>query len=186
MGMLLSSSIRKPYNTKFQGEDHDERIKYIFRRSFITNFGWIFITGVMLFTPSFMSILFASSLLQDTPSLSSRTSLILILFWYLVTFGFAFQNFINWFFNVYIITNKKIIDMDFHGMLSKNISEASLKNVEDVTSNVTGTLRIAFNFGHVYIQTSAKQREFDFVDVSNPSKVRDIVADLAMEIKNGS
>ncbi len=76
--------------------------------------------------------------------------------------------------------------MDFHGMLSKNISEASLKNVEDVTSNVTGTLRIAFNFGHVYIQTSAKQREFDFVDVSNPSKVRDIVADLAMEIKNGS
>jgi len=75
--------------------------------------------------------------------------------------------------------------MDFHGLLSKNISEAPLKNVEDVTSNVTGALRVIFNYGHVYIQTSAEKREFDFEDVANPSKVRDLVSDLAMEVRRG-
>jgi len=57
--------------------------------------------------------------------------------------------------------------------------------VEDVTSNVTGATRVIFNYGHVFVQTSAEKREFDFEDVANPSKVRDLIADLAMEVKNG-
>jgi hypothetical protein len=186
MSILLSSFIEKPKKTSFDGEDHDEHIKYVLRRSFITNLDWMATATIMIFIPLILDIVYANAAANNFPTLSTGTAFVLNIFWYLLTFGFIFQNFLNWYFNVYIITNKKIVDVDFHGILSKNISEAALRNVEDVTSNVTGTLRIVFNYGHVFIQTSAEKREFDFEDVANPSKVRDLIADLAMEVKNGN
>lgn len=100
-------------------------------------------------------------------------------------FGFILQNFLNWFFNVYIITNKKIVDVDFHGILYKNISEAPLRNVEDVTSNVSGALEVIFNYGSVYVQTAGERREFEFENVSHPAKIRDIISDLVAKKKFG-
>jgi hypothetical protein len=91
-----------------------------------------------------------------------------------------------WYFNVYIISDKKIVDIDFRGFLYKNISEAPIKNIEDVTSNVSGLFGTTFNFGYVDIQTSAEKREFEFENVSNPSKIRDLIADLVEEVKNGN
>ncbi|MBD3365845.1 hypothetical protein GF360_00710 [candidate division WWE3 bacterium] len=186
MSIIFSSFIKEPKRTSFDGEDHDERIIYILRRSFITNLDWIAAATIMLLIPFALDLLYANASLQNLPSISGRLAFILNIFWYLITFGFIFQSFLNWFFNVYIITNKKIVDVDFHGILYKNISEASLKRVEDVTSNITGALRVIFNYGHVYIQTSAEKREFDFEDVANPAKIRDLIADLSMEVKNGA
>ena len=185
MSILFSSFIQKPKKTSFDGEDKDEHILYVLRRSFITNLGWMSLGTFMLLVPFILDIMYANATANGLPTLSTKLAFILNLFWYLLTCGLIFQCFLNWFFNVYIITNKKIVDMDFHGLLSKNISEAPLKNVEDVTSNVTGALRVIFNYGHVYIQTSAEKREFDFEDVANPSKVRDLISDLAMEVKRG-
>jgi hypothetical protein len=77
------------------------------------------------------------------------------------------------------------VDVDFHGILYKNISEAPLRNVEDVTSNISGALEVIFNYGSVFIQTSAEKREFEFENVKNPSKIRDIISDLVTEMKHG-
>jgi len=57
--------------------------------------------------------------------------------------------------------------------------------VEDITSTVSGATQMIFNYGNVVIQTSAEKREFEFEAVSNPAKVRDLISDLVMEIKNG-
>ena len=185
MSILFSSFIQKPKRTSFDGEDRDEYILYVLRRSFITNIGWIATGTLMILVPFVLDIIYANTTANSLPTLSPKLAFILNLFWYLLTLGFIFQCFLNWFFNVYIITNKKVVDMDFHGLLSKNISEAPLRNVEDVTSNVTGALRVIFNYGHVYIQTSAEKREFDFEDVANPSKIRDLISDLAVEVRHG-
>jgi hypothetical protein len=66
----------------------------------------------------------------------------------------------------------------------KNISETTLDNVEDVTSNVTGALGMIFNIGDVFIQTAAERREFEFHAVDDPSRVRDLIADLSAEKRN--
>lgn len=184
MSILLSSFIERPEKTRFDGEDEDEKILYVFRRSFITNFQWIAVAIVMLFVPLVLDTIYANAAIKELPNISRRLAFILNLFWYLGTFGFILQNFLNWFFNVHIVSNKKIVDVDFHGVLSKNISEAAIQNVEDVTSNVTGALRVIFNYGHVFIQTSAEKREFEFEDVANPAKIRDLISDLAVEVRN--
>ncbi|HDQ88580.1 MAG TPA: PH domain-containing protein [candidate division WWE3 bacterium] len=182
---LLSSFIKNPSKTRYDGEDTDEKILYLFRRSHIVNLKWIFITVFMLFTPFFASLFYGSPLNNGDLILSPELMGISTIFWYLATFGFVLHNFFIWYFNVYIVSSKKIVDIDFHGLLYKNISEAPIKNVEDVTSNVSGLMGTIFNYGYVYIQTSAEKREFEFEDVDNPAKVRDLIADFVERRKNG-
>jgi membrane protein YdbS with pleckstrin-like domain len=183
LATLFYSILKKPPHTHVAGEDPDEQILYVFRRSFITNFDWILVTILLLVTPLVASFIFAFASPETRAIVSPQLAFILTLFWYLFTFGFVFQNFINWFFNVYIITSKRVLDLDFIGLLYKNISEAPLTSVEDVTSTVRGTIRVIFNYGTVYVQTAAQQREFQFEDVADPSKVRDIVSDIVTSVK---
>ena len=76
--------------------------------------------------------------------------------------------------------------MDFNGVLYKNISECTLNNIEDVTSNVIGTFGILFNIGDVFIQTAAEKSEFEFDNIDNPAKIRDIISDLVVEARHAT
>lgn len=179
---LFRSCVKDPHNMTFDGEDSDEKILYVFRRSFITNLDWIFVALLLLITPNILNSIWAFTETSAQQYIPLKLALILEFFWYLFTFGYIFVNFINWFFNVYIISNKRIFDLDFVGFLYKNISEAPLSSIEDVTSNVKGTLRVIFNYGSVFIQTAAEKREFEFVDVAKPAHVRDIISDIVANL----
>jgi len=169
--MFIKSLLENPKNITYEGEDSDEKILYILRQSFILNIPWMVSVIALAFLPFF--------LYSSIPTfISSSFKLAGILFWYLLLFGYSFQRFLNWFFNVYIISNKKIIDVDFHGILYKNISEAPLRSIEDVTSTVSGVVGVTFNIGDVFIQTAAETSQFEFNSVDNPSKLRDLISDL--------
>ncbi len=182
MSDLLKAQIKAPQATHYDGEDKDERILYLLRGSLITNFRWISIAILMALTPFLASLLYQTKIFGEV-QVSPEIILSVLMFWYLSAFGFALHNFLLWYFNTYIITNKKIVDLDFKGLLYKNISEAPIRNIEDVTSNISSLMGTIFNFGDVYIQTSAEKREFEFENVNNPSKIRDLISDLVEEVK---
>lgn len=185
MKMLLGSKLRHPTHTRFEGEDSDEKILYIFRRSFVTNFDWMAVALLLLTVPFVVDIILLQANNATRAAISPFFIFVVHVFWYIFAFGFIFQNFINWFFNVYVVTTKKIIDIDVVGFLYKNVSEASILNIEDVTSNISGAKRMIFNYGDVMIQTAAETKEFEFADVANPNKVRDIISDIATAAKHG-
>lgn len=184
---LFKAFIIDPKNTRYDGEDRDETIKYVLRRSIITTLPTLLLIGIMIVLPFFIVMPLSGISYNNVNLISPAFLLLLGLFWYIITFGFALQSFLNWFFNVFIVTNKKIVDIDFNGVLFKNISETTLDNVEDVTSTVKGALGIIFNIGEVYIQTAGEKREFEFTQIDNPAAIRDIIADLVAKVKrNGN
>jgi hypothetical protein len=176
--MVLSSCVKDPNKTAYDGMDRDEKVLYVFRRSLITNIPWVSFTLVLVFFP-----FFAWPYVSGFLTLPINFEMVITLFWYLFVFGYAFHNFTLWFFNVYIVSSKKIIDIDFHGLLYKDISEATLDNIEDVTSVVKGTFGTIFNIGAVYVQTAGESREFEFTGVDRPAKIRDLIADLKADYR---
>jgi len=72
---------------------------------------------------------------------------------------------------VFIITNKRVIDIDFDNLLNKKFSEANLSMIQDVTSEVKGVAQTMFNYGNVLIQTAAEIPEITFELVPNPEKI---------------
>ncbi len=183
--MLFSSFIAEPKKTTYAGSDADEHIYYVLRQSVFTLIPKALLIIALLVAP-FIFFPVLGTLKIGTQYLVSFTlNFIIVTFWYLVVFGIFFQFVLNWFFNVYIISNKKIVDVDVTGFLYKKISEAPIHNIEDVTSTVGGAAGIIFNIGNVYIQTAAEKTEFEFTAVDNPSKVRDIISDLVEDVKKG-
>lgn len=181
---MLGSLQENPKSTSYDGRDDDERIKYVIRKSVLLTLPWILATAFLFVIPLLISLVL-NQLPEGTPVLLDGGSvLIMTILWYLFVFGFFLQNILNWFFNILIITNKKIVDVDFVGILYKNISETTLDNIEDVTSNVSGALGVTFNIGALYIQTAAEKREFEFGGVDDPSKIRDVLSDLVARVKN--
>ena len=99
----------------------------------------------------------------------------------LITFAFAFEKAITWYFNVYIITDERVIDIDFNNLLNKRFSEAKLDAIQDVTSQVTGVAQTMLNYGTIFIQTASEVPEIQFENAPNPQKIIKVLQQLRQE-----
>jgi len=179
-----NSFIKKPKKMSFEGEDNDEEILYVFRKALITNTSWLVMSAFLLLAPVVFNsfVLYA---IREFPGIFSPKMIFIInAFWYVFTFGFMFERFLNWFFNIHIITNKRVVDMDFDHLLHRNISEAPLRNIEDITYTISGAIETVFNFGTVSIQTAAEKRELEFYQISNPAKIQDLLSDMVADMRS--
>lgn len=176
---MFPAYIENPTNIFFEGQDNDEKILLLLRAHPITNLSWIIPTVLIFlfpfFLPNILNALGFSGLLNLPPVYLSSFLVIN----YLLSLVISFEGFLYWYFNVYIITDKNIVDVDFHSILFKNIDLAPLKNVEDTSSSMGGILKAIFNFGDVFVQTAGAVKIVDFHNVPNPHKVSDFILDQA-------
>lgn len=171
----LAAFVVKPKKLKFETQDSREKILLLLRKHFIINFRWIWIAVVLAILP----VLFGY--VPIFLVLPTRYQVVSVVVWYLMVFGFSFEQFLSWFFNVYIITDERIIDYDFYSLLYKRVSEAKIDKIEDVTYAMGGTLMNIFEYGTVYIQTAGEQREIDFEAVPKPNVVVKLLNELMIE-----
>lgn len=185
MKILYSSYLHKPKHVFFDGEDKDEYIILTLRRHFITNFGWILFSLFLIYLPTLVRKLFLANNITIIESLPPTYRFALGAFWVLLVFGYVFTAFLRWFFNVYLVTNKRLVDIDFESLIHRRFSEAFLYNVEDLTHQISGALQVIFNYGTLHIQTAGETRELDFEDLPRPASVQDVISDLSAAKRKG-
>lgn len=120
LGLMLSSYIEKPNNYRFEGQDHDEVILLLLRAHPITNLSWI-IPAVLLFSGPFFVPSAVRFLNLDVSTVPEVFGLVFLIINYLIVLVIVFEGFLYWYFNVYIVTNKNIIDVDFHSLDRKSV-----------------------------------------------------------------
>jgi len=171
----LASFLAKPLAITFDAQDAGEHILLLLRQHPIVLVKRFFIILVLLLVPS----LFAGiDLLAFLPGNFQFAALTL---WYLMILGFTLETFLSWFFSVYIITDERVIDVDFISLIYKNVSAAKIDNIEDVTAITGGVLQSIFNYGTVKIQTAAADTEIAFESIPQPSKVTRLLNELILE-----
>lgn len=181
---MFPAFVENPQNLRFEGQDLDEKIVLLLRAHPITNLTWIIPAIFLFFLPFFLPdlLLFLGWDLSFVPPQFATVYLIIN---YLLVLVITFEGFLNWYFNVYMVTSKNIVDIDFHSLLFKNIDLAPLRNVEETSSNMGGIIRAIFNFGHVYIQTAGSKQTIDFPNVPNPHRVSDMILDQSHRSHRG-
>lgn len=165
----------KPQSVAFDTQHSEEEVILMLRQHPITQVGWV-LTAIGL---SFVPFLVAQ--LPFIPLLPEKYVLAGLIGWYALVFTFIFESFLMWFFNVYIITDERVIDVDFASLVYKNISAAKLENIEDITAVTGGALQSIFNYGTVKIQTAGANTEFEFEAVPQPAKVTAVLNELLVE-----
>lgn len=168
----LASFCLYPEDIDFETRENEEKIILMLRAHIVTNVKWIFITLVLLLIPGILKTFGVFSMLP------TGFELVITLGWYLVTSAYALESFLSWYFNVYFVTNLRVIDVDFYNLIYKQVSDANIDKIQDVSYNMGGVGRTFFNFGNVFIQTAAEVNNFDFLAVPNPDKVAKIIEDM--------
>lgn len=168
----FSSSLIFPKVFGFAEQDDNETILIALRPHWFTNVHWIIISIFLFLCPPLLKFV---PLINTLPV---NYQFVLSLAWYLVSIAFVFEKFMSWYFDVYIITNVRVIDIDFYNLLSKKFSEAELSRIQDVTTVFSGVSQTLFNYGNVLIQTASEIDEIIFTKVPNPDKVVKIIQEL--------
>lgn len=168
----FSAFLVNPKIFDFTERQDKEVIALAVRSHWIVNLKWILVAIFMLFVPSIVDML------NTFKSLSSGHQFIIHLFWYLFTFIYAFEKFLDWYFDVYIVTNKRLVDIKFNNLINKHFAEADFDVIQDVSSSVRGVLGTFFNFGTVLVQTASEINQIIFKNVPNPEKIIKVIQEL--------
>lgn len=168
-GGTLSSFMYKPDWVRFDTEEDGEMVILLLRQHIVTNVPWVLLAILMIVAPSILSYF---PLLSSLPV---RFQLMGVLFWYLLTLAFIFERFLGWFYNIFIVTDRRIIDVDFVGLIYRQVNECHFDEIESLTFSQGGFVRAIFDYGFVLVQTAAEIENIQFEDVPNPSEVTKII-----------
>lgn len=175
---FYSSLSYYPEGITFLNQDQDEEVVLLIRRDFITNLPWILSIILLIMAPPVVYVLAPFFI----PALNVSQPLIFLSFsfYYLVVFGFTLLYFAIWYFNVGLVTNKRILDLDVPNILIKDVAEARLNTIADVSFNQTGTVRSFFDYGNVLVQVDTFHQNIEFDRAPNPNMIRKVIGDLVV------
>lgn len=167
---LLFSYLVYP-KIKFENFEANEEVILLLRAHPITQLVWIFNTFVIIVILALVNIALPSFL-------SSAQIFIFNAFSYAFILSFIWANILHWYFNVGIITSKKVVDIDFHGIIYKEVTVALLNKIEDVTSKSGGYFASLFDYGNVFVQTAGTEANIEYINVPWPSTVSQKINEL--------
>lgn len=101
--------------------------------------------------------------------------------YYLAIWLFLFSELVDYILSVWIVTNDRIVSIEQHGLFGRTVAELDLYKVQDVTSEVHGTVATLLNYGDVFIQTAGEKERFVFEKVPNPHHIRQGIIDLVAD-----
>lgn len=166
---------------RFQGQHENEQVLHIIHRHWfnilshlfiIIAFSVILIGGTVLF-----AIFFPEALSGENKRFFVFAENTFFIFIWL----FGFLVWIDYYFDIWIITNERIVNIEQRGLFMRQVSELRFLRVQDVTSEVEGLLPTILNFGDVIVQTAGEESRFVFRQVADPYRVKDIIMRLAKE-----
>ena len=98
--------------------------------------------------------------------------------YYLFLVLFFFNAFIDYYLDLWIVTDQRIINIEQKGLFNREIAEHGLDKIQDVTGTQKGVFPTFFSYGDVHIQTAGEVQRFIFHQVDNPFEVAKIINDL--------
>ena len=173
---MSSAYLEHPKNFRFQGQDKDEEIILVLRAHPVTNLNWI-IPAVMIFFIPLIIPKLIPYLGFDFSFLSNELLISMNIINYIIVLVIVFEGFLGWYFNVYILTHKRIYDFDFNSLLNRNVDLAPLNQIQEANGSTLGLLGAIFHYGHVLVQTAGANVAIDFHNIPQPEKVADLIMD---------
>lgn len=84
-------------------------------------------------------------------------------------------------FNVFIITDQRIIDVDQRGFFDRIVSETTYEKIQDVSFRIKGMMQTILHYGSVVIQTAGNQANIELHGVKDPEQIHQIIVDIQRE-----
>jgi uncharacterized membrane protein YdbT with pleckstrin-like domain len=161
-----------------------EGVALYLRRHWFIIFKNIILFFILAILPLSFFLIFSASIAGWLETdLSAALIILSVSFYYLYLCLFLLFRWTDYYLDVWVVTNKRIVNREQNGLFNRVISEQELDRVQDVTGEEKGLLQTFLHFGNVYIQTAGTQERFLFEEVPHPFEVAKKIIQLTKEVK---
>lgn len=98
--------------------------------------------------------------------------------YYLIVLVLFYRAFLDYYLDIWIVTTKRIINIEQQDLFHRTISEVRLSKVQDVTSESKGFFPTFFDYGEVFVQSAGELPRIVFEEVPQPQKIAKTIGDL--------
>jgi len=143
----------------------NEKILNLYRQSETVLFKPVLIVFVLIYFPWYFLLQY--DLITKYPRL--------LFFWTVLVLFYALYKYLLWLLNLYIVTNKRLVSINYQGLLNKKVLESPLDRILNVSFSQKGFWQSLFSFGTVETQVAGLSEPIVFQNVSKPSQVKDFL-----------
>jgi len=108
--------------------------------------------------------------------------------WLLILWSAFFIVWTNYYLDVWVVTNQRIIDIEQINLFNRTVSEFRLDRVQDITIKVNGFVATILGFGDIHVQTAGEMEKFLIKSATKPYEIKDKIIrehDRALELARG-
>lgn len=155
--------------------EENEKIIMIVRKHWFAIVVEMIASLAMILGPIIFFFLMEGELFKEL-TLKNLYLLLFIYFIYL-TFVWAFMiiAWLNYYLDIWIITDKRIVNIDQKRLFSREVSSLRLDNIQDITIEMYGIINTILKIGNIQVQTSSSEVEFNLYQAINPENVKHII-----------
>ena len=171
---------------RFRDLRQDERIIKVIHRSWFYLFQQFFLL-ILIVSVFIFGIFFVPTFFPDLIGKIDKSIVLFAQnFFLLAIWLYGFMLWIDYFFDIWIITSERIINIEQKGMFARKASELRFQKIQDITTEVSGFMPTIFNYGDVRIQTAGENEEFIFRTIPDPYNIKNIIMSLQKQTEESS
>jgi len=156
----------------------NETIVLALHRHWFVIAGKMTLISVMLMLP----IILIPIIIGFVPEIYTTLSFFFISIYILIVLLIAFIFWVDYYLDMWIVTDERIIDIEQHGLFRREISEFMLSRIQDVTVEIPNFFATVLKFGNIIVQT-AGDKPFVARDIPNVGEAKDIILEQAKKSK---
>ena len=152
----------------------DEHVVAVARKHwfvfFVEVLGLVILFLIPFFFIPFISVFIAAG--GGAVSVPAGYGLFFAGLWALILWQLLFARWTDFYYDVWIITNWRIIDIDQKGLFKRNVATLlDLAHVEDITTETGSFFGTFLDYGTLQVQTAAARDEFYMIDIAHPRDI---------------
>jgi hypothetical protein len=176
--IIFFKTMRDYRKFHFDGQKPDEQILLVLHRYWFDILSQFFLVFGMIFlligSFAFLPVLF--------PDLNNNNARNLFMFlenlFFILIWIMSFLIWIDYYFDIWIVTDRRIVNIEQKALFSRTISELELEKVQDISTDVHGVIPTFLNYGDLQVQTAGEQEKFLFHNIPDPYSVKDLIMNL--------
>jgi uncharacterized membrane protein YdbT with pleckstrin-like domain len=98
--------------------------------------------------------------------------------YFLFAISVAFVLWVDYYYDLLVITDQHIVNIEQDSLLGRRVSYVSLLRVQDANGKTSGLLQSLLNYGTILIETAGETPDIVQRDVANPSEIAHKVMEL--------
>jgi membrane protein YdbS with pleckstrin-like domain len=106
---------------------------------------------------------------------SPSVLIFIVSIWTLFAWIKLFAIWTDYYLDIWIITNKRIVDIEQKGFFNRDISTFRMERIQDVTVAINGIIATLLDFGDIHVQTAGESQKFIIKGIAHPKQIKELI-----------